>query len=145
MRVLAGLTALVASFSVAAAAQAAVVIYTFSGSGSGELAGAAFTNKAFDLVLVGDTDLIHDPYFLVYEISPLQSATVRIDGFADAVLTSESRLGINRLVNILYFGPTFGPDYLNFSVSDPDGVAFNFAAPYGPVSGLAETFGQQCS
>jgi hypothetical protein len=142
MRIRTTLAALAASFFVAGAAQAAVVTYAFSGSGSGDLAGAAFADRAFDLVLTGDTDIVNDFGLLVFEISPLQSATVRIDGLADAVLTSPSRLGINRLVNIIYFGPTFGPDYLDLQVSDADEMAFTFAAPYGPVSGAANSFGQ---
>src|SRR4051812_48743628 len=99
MRIRTALAALAASFFVAGAAQAALVTYAFSGSGSGDLAGAAFGDRPFDLVLTGDTDLINDFGLLVFEISPLQSATVRIDGLADAVLTSPTRLGINRLAN----------------------------------------------
>jgi len=144
MRILACVAGLAASLSLATGAEAALVAYTFSGIGSGELGGSAFTDTGFDIILVGDTDLVADPFFTgdLFEISPLASARVAIDGFGDAVVTSQTRLGINRTANVFYFGQIFGPDYLDLGVSESDEEAFSFAAPYGPVAGAANTFGQ---
>jgi hypothetical protein len=144
MRIVAGLTGFLASVCMATTAPAALVTYTFSGLGSGELGGTAFADKAFDIVLIGDTDLVVDPFATgqVFEISPLQSARVAIDGFGDSVVISSTRLGLNRSANVFFLGPIFGPDYLDLSVSDAQETAFTFAAPYGPVGGAANTFGQ---
>ena len=144
MRLVAGLAGLMASVCVASAADAALMTYTFAGAGSGELGGTAFTDKAFSIVLVGDADQAVDPYGLgtILAIGQLESAKASIEGLAAAQFTSPTHLGIYFPNNIIYFGFAFGGDYLDLTISDADEASFRFTAPYGPVTGAPDTFGQ---
>lgn len=146
MRFVAGLAGLTASLTMVATAQAAVVAYTISGDGSGSLGGASFTDAAFTIELVGDTDNVLDFGFGAPFIVPLERATVRIDGFADALVIPSTRFGINRSADIFFFslddGFTGGHDLFDFRVTDAEESAFDFFAPYGPVAGAALFIGQ---
>jgi hypothetical protein len=131
---------LAASLAMATAAQAAVMTYTISGAGSGSLGGISFTDAAFDILLVGDTSNLVDYGVGAPAITPLQSATVRIGGFADAGLAGATRFGLNRDLNIFFFardnGFGGGLDLFDFHVTDAQETAFDYAAPFGPVPGF---------
>ena len=137
---LAGLAGATAALAMAGAAQSATIAYTISGSGSGSLGGVAFTDTAFDILLLGDPDNVWDFGLGASAITPLQSATVRIDGFTDAGLTEATRLGVSRLVDIFFFsrddGFGGGVDLFDFRVTNAQETAFDYAAPYGPVPGF---------
>jgi hypothetical protein len=114
--------------------------YTISGAGSGSLGGVTFTDTAFDILLVGDTNNLVDYGVGAPAITPLQSATVRIGGFADAGLTGSTRFGLSRDLNIFFFardnGFGGGLDLFDFHVTDAQETAFDYAAPYDPVPGF---------
>jgi hypothetical protein len=141
-----GLAGLAASLAMATAAQGAMITYTISGAGSGSLGGVTFTDAAFDILLVGDTDNLRDFGFGAPAITPLESATVRIGGFADAGLTGSTRLGVARDTNLFFFarydGFGGGIDLFDFHVTDAQEMAFDYAAPYGPVPGFGLFLGQ---
>lgn len=146
-KLFAGLAGLAAALAMAATAQGAVRVYTISGAGSGSLGGLTFTDATFDIRLVGDTDNLLDFGFGPPTITPLGSATVRIDGFADDVrLTGPTRFGLARDLNLFYFsrydGFAGGADLFDFRVTDAQEMAFDYAAPYGPVPGFDVFVGQ---
>lgn len=136
----AGLAGLAVSLAMATAAQGAMITYTISGAGSGALGGVTFTDAAFDIRLVGDTNNLLDFGFGSPAITPLESATVRIGGFADADLTGSTRFGVARDINLFFFGRDNGfgggLDLFDFHVTDAQERAFDYAAPYGPVPGF---------
>jgi hypothetical protein len=139
-KLFAGLAGLAASLAMATAAQGAVMTYTISGAGSGSLGGVTFTDAAFDILLVGDTNNLLDFGFGPPAIVPLESATVRIAGLADAGLTESTRFGLNRGINVFFFarhdGFGSGLDLFDFHVTDAQEMAFDYSAPYGPVPGF---------
>jgi hypothetical protein len=142
-RLVAGLAA---ALAMATTVQAAAMVYTISGVGFGSLGGVNFTDAAFDIRLVGDTDNLQDFGVGAPSISPLESATVRIGGFADAVLTGSTRFGLNRDFNVFFLarddGFGFGLDLFDFHVTDAQEMAFDYASPYGPVAGSGVFVGQ---
>ena len=135
-----GLAGLAASLAMATAAQGALVTYKISGAGSGSLGGVTFSDAAFDILLVGDTGNILDFGVGTPAIVPLESATVRIDGFAEARLTRLTRFGINRNIDLFFFssesGFGSGPDLFDFKVAEADQFAFDFFGAYGLVAGF---------
>jgi len=140
MKFTAGLAGLAASLAMAATAHGALVTYTISGAGSGSVGGVTFTDAAFDILLVGDTANLTDFGFGDPALTPLERATVRIDGFADAEVTEATRFGVNRTFNLFFFsrddGFGGGTDLFDFRVTEAQEAAFDYAAPYGPILGF---------
>jgi hypothetical protein len=137
---LVGLAGLAASLAVATAAQGAAMIYTISGTGSGSLDGVSFTDAAFDIGLLGDTNNLIDFGSGPPAITPLSKASVRIDGFADADVAGATRFGVARDLNLFFFaranGFGGGADLFDFHVTDAQETAFDYGTPFGPVPGF---------
>lgn len=119
------------------AADAATVIYTISGTGTGSLNGTSFTDQAYSIMLTGDTANVASCGTFCQDLGPLTQAVVTINGFAPVTLTLDTRIGIARDANVVFFGqdPAGSPDYLDFFLTDAQESAFNFLAGYGPVTG----------
>ena len=86
MKTLAAAATLVFALIVAGASHATTVLYTFAGTGTGSLNGAAFADVGFRIFLGGDpTTAAPGGVDNTLIIDPLTYAIVRVDGFADAV------------------------------------------------------------
>ena len=117
------------------AADAAAVTYTISGTGTGSLSGSAFADAAYSIMLTGDTANVAACGTFCQDLGPLNQAVVTISGFAPVTLTLDTRLGVARNANVIFFGSDLGTDYLDFNITDAQETAFNFLAGYGPVTG----------
>ncbi|WP_372786082.1 hypothetical protein [Phenylobacterium sp.] len=114
-------------------ADAASITYTISGLGSGSLAGTAFTDAGYTFTLSGDTEDISDLGTAGYQLSPLGSTSILIDGFSAAYLTDPLRLFINSS-STLGVAPTSttASDFVVHLTGFPD-----ISLSFGPLTGSA--------
>lgn len=111
----------------AGTASAAIVTYTIAGTGTGTLAGTAFTNAAFTFTLTGDTALLASNI-----IDPLASATVTIAGRGTSTFLLATRLGSSGTVTFFSRSSSIGgSDLFDFNTTAP----VNLGASFGPVTG----------
>lgn len=101
--------------------------YSIIGTGSGSLGGVSFSNTAFSIDLIGDTDLFNG-----VSIDPLSSATVSISGFDTTTLNIATRLGSTPSVAFFSRASSAGSlDLFDFNLSGP----VDLTQAFGPVVG----------
>lgn len=134
-----GILSLAVLATLTTTAQAAPATYLFFGVGTGTLGGTSFTNAAFSLTYVGDTDDLFTPFLGVAALDTFSSTAFVIDG-TNATLTGPSEVFSN-------FGLNPESAFVGFTNGGGTVVAGGFlAAPnyalsssIGPAE-LADTF-----
>ena len=99
----------VALFAAAASAHAIPLTYIFTGSATGDLGGASFTNAAITVTLASDTT----------SASTLTAASISIAGFGTSSFTASS--------GYFFYNPSFSAGSAS-NVGQP-GVGFGFGTP----------------
>ena len=124
---------------VASPAQAVPITYSFAGSGSGTLAGASFTDAAFEALVYGETDdILHpDPTLGAQGMHDL-AATIEIEGVGLLTFTYPAFIfgGFNYLGNPLGnvgFGTSDGGNLI--SVFHSTLAGYDLASSFGPLWG----------
>jgi hypothetical protein len=117
--------------------RATPIYFTFSGLGSGNLAGTAFNDVTLDFQLDGDTSNITHPSVNVFNI-PISSGTVTIANLGTANLTlgpyyvfcnQDNSQGISGVG----FGVT--SDYFDITASGVGLESYELSTSFGPISG----------
>jgi hypothetical protein len=115
--------------AISASAFAAPITYTLSGTGSGTVGAATFSNAAYTISVVGDTTAITGgPTF-----SNVVTGTMTIAGIGTATITEPIRVFNNQTNSAFGFGRP-GGDLLD--VSDPAFATYALATSLGPIPGL---------
>ncbi|MEL6741017.1 MAG: hypothetical protein AAFP26_10220 [Planctomycetota bacterium] len=125
-------TALIAGLTTSSAL-AQTVIYTFSGTGSGDVAGQTFVRTDYTITLVGDISNREMNLPGVMRVV-VDSATISIDGLLDeATFTPTLNVASNMNTDVLVLG-NFDTNLALFVLDDPGFADYNLSAPFGPVT-----------
>ncbi len=125
--------ALVAALSIGSAASAAGYSFSISGTGSGSLGGAAFTDQGFLFELYTDSANFSRTG-RIQQFNPLDKAQVTIGTLGTTVFEIGTRLGYNESNNAVFFSRTTGSDMFDFFLEDTDSL--DLTADNDPVKGI---------
>src|SRR5258705_13890013 len=67
-------------------AKADIITFTFTGTGNGALGAQSFSNTAFTITSIADTNLVTNPLLGIYLV-PDQTATVNVSGIGTVTFT----------------------------------------------------------
>lgn len=119
----------------AAAATAAPITYTYTGTASGTIDGAPFTDAAFTITGLADTDDLASCGGTCQEIDHISTAVV-IDGVGTFTITSPLRTFLNNSAGLSRQNPPGGDLY---SLSGGDFVGWDLVSDWGPINATGYT------
>jgi len=142
-----GAASLAAALVLAGSAGAAVTRYDITATMSGSLGGVAFTDQTVDFKFFGDPATLTEqspfPGFTFKSIDPLVSTEADITGFAGAVLTETTRVGIADISgpnNTVFLAPSGGIGFDLFDLVLPvEYASFDFKGPLAPTHDMFGT------
>jgi hypothetical protein len=131
-------------------AQAMPTTFSFTGVGSGNLDGTAFTNAAFEVLIWGDTDNVEP-----YPWNPLSggpdptvpsilnlSGTIDIPGFGVGSFVNPLYVFDNQLEQAVGFGNSTDLDLMDLFVVDVGLDTYDLTTSFGPITDPNPFFAQ---
>lgn len=125
--------ALLATLSIGSAASAAGYSFSISGTGSGVLGSAAFTDQDFLFELYTDSANFSKTG-VIQQFNPLDKAQVTIGNLGTTVFEIGTRLGYHERNNAVFFSRTSGSDMFDFFLDGTDKL--DLTADNAPVKGI---------
>ena len=120
-------------------AEAASVTYTFTGVGSGTVDAASFTDAAFAIRVVADTDQIiqfMDGRFRIFSVEDL-SSSIEIVGIGSGEFDREERVFVNQTSSALGFSHSIGEGGVDLlDIGHPSFATYDLSTSFGPVVGI---------
>jgi len=133
--------ALLASFGLAGPVNADFVTYTFSGTGTGDLGGAAFTNADFRVTITGNTGDISLLGPGILDIVNLP-AVIEVAGLGSLSFANPVYVFNNQTAQVVGFGDYSFGDFQGDFWDQPSHllVTYNLATTFGPITTSAPIF-----
>ncbi len=126
-------TAVIALLSLSIGVQAALITTTFTGNGSGTLAGSSFLRSDFTITSVGDTDnrvfiSTDNIYWLL-----MSTSSINIQGIGDFNFSQQQQVFCNQNNSAVGFSRADGSDLFDM-YSVPSSSSWDMSTSFGPVS-----------